>query len=210
MNKYYLLAEDISKKFGRRLIFNGLNFEYNHNGIYGIAGINGSGKSTLIKIIAGIISPSSGKVIHKLDDKVIEEEKLHNYVGFVAPYLIMYEEFSAWENLTHISKIRGIEFNKELFNSLLNDFLLIKRKNDLVKTYSSGMKQRLKFIFALMHSPKILLMDEPTSNLDDEGKETVYRIVNREGKNKIIVIASNERTDLDMCSTKIELEDYKK
>lgn len=210
MNKYYLLAEDISKKFGRRLIFNGLNFEYNHNGIYGIAGINGSGKSTLIKIIAGIISPSSGKIIHKLDDKVIEEEKLHNYVGFVAPYLIMYEEFSAWENLTHISKIRGIEFNKELFNSLLNDFLLIKRKNDLVKTYSSGMKQRLKFIFALMHSPKILLMDEPTSNLDDEGKETVYRIVNREGKNKIIVIASNERADLDMCSTKIELEDYKK
>ena len=89
MNKYYLLAEDISKKFGRRLIFNGLNFEYNHNGIYGIAGINGSGKSTLIKIIAGIISPSSGKIIHKLDDKIIEEEKLHNYVGFVAPYLIM-------------------------------------------------------------------------------------------------------------------------
>ncbi len=209
MNKYYLGGEQITKKFGRRLIFKDLNFEFLENGIYGITGINGSGKSTLIKIIAGIISPSSGKIIHKINNKVIEDEKLHNYLGFVAPYLILYEEFSAWENLTHISKIRGVEFNKELFNSLLNDFLLINRKNDLVKTYSSGMKQRLKFIFALMHSPKILLLDEPTSNLDEAGKEVVYKIIRREGLNKIVIIASNEKSDLAPCTTKIKLEDYK-
>ena len=210
MNKHFLNAEKLTKKFGRRLIFKDLDFKFLENGIYGITGINGSGKSTLIKIIAGIISPSSGKIVHNLDDQVIDEEKLHNYIGFVAPYLIMYEEFSAWENLIHISNIRGIKFNKELFNSLLDDFLLLNRKNDIVKTYSSGMKQRLKFIFALMHSPTILLFDEPTSNLDNEGKETVYRIINREGKNKIVIIASNERSDLELCSTKIKLEDYKK
>ena len=209
MNKYFLNAEQLTKKFGRRLIFKDLNFEFLENGIYGITGINGSGKSTLIKIIAGIISPSSGKIIHKLDDKVIDAEKLHNYIGFVAPYLIMYEEFSAWEILTHISNIRGIEFNKELFNSLLEDFLLLSRKDDMVKTYSSGMKQRLKFIFALIHSPKILLLDEPTSNLDDEAKETVFRIINREKQKKIVIIASNERSDLNLCSTEIKLEDYK-
>ena len=209
MNKYYLSAEQIAKKFGRRLIFKDLDFEFLENGIYGITGINGSGKSTLIKIIAGIISPSSGKIIHKSDDKIIEPEKLHNYIGFVAPYLIMYEEFSAWENLSHISKIRDVEFNKDLFKSLLDDFLLLSRKDDMVKTYSSGMKQRLKFIFALMHSPKILLLDEPTSNLDDAGKEAVYRIIRREGENKIVIIASNENSDLDLCSAKIKLQDYK-
>jgi len=209
MNKYYLNAENLTKKFGRRLIFQDLNFEFLKNGIYGITGINGSGKSTLIKIIAGIISPSSGKIIHKLNDKIIESEKLHKYIGFVAPYLVMYEEFSAWENLSHISKIRGVDFNKELFNSLLEDFLLLSRKNDMVKTYSSGMKQRLKFIFALMHSPKTLLLDEPTSNLDDAGKESVYKIINREGQNKVVIIASNEKSDLELCDLKIRLQDYK-
>ncbi len=209
MNKYYLNAENLTKKFGRRLIFQDLNFEFLKNGIYGITGINGSGKSTLIKIIAGIISPSSGKIIHKLNDKIIESEKLHKYIGFVAPYLVMYEEFSAWENLSHISKIRGVDFNKELFNSLLEDFLLLSRKNDMVKTYSSGMKQRLKFIFALMHSPQTLLLDEPTSNLDDAGKESVYKIIRREGNNKIVIIASNEKSDLELCDLKIRLQDYK-
>lgn len=209
MNKYYLSSKKITKKFGRRLIFKDLDFEFLANGIYGITGINGSGKSTLIKIIAGIISPSSGKIIHKFDENIIEPELLHNYIGFVAPYLIMYEEFSAWENLTHISNIRGVEFNTELFNSLLDDFLLLNRKDDMVKTYSSGMKQRLKFIFALMHSPKILLLDEPTSNLDDAGKEAVYRIIRREGENKIVIIASNENSDLDLCTAKIKLQDYK-
>ncbi|PIW70836.1 MAG: ABC transporter ATP-binding protein, partial [Ignavibacteriales bacterium CG12_big_fil_rev_8_21_14_0_65_30_8] len=144
MNNYYLAAEQITKKFGRRLIFKDLNFKFQKNGIYGITGINGSGKSTLIKIIGGIISPSSGKVIHQFNKENINSENLHDNLGFVAPYLIMYEEFSAWENLEHISKIRGINFNTELFNSLMEDFLLLDRKNDLVKTYSSGMKQRLK------------------------------------------------------------------
>lgn len=209
MNNYFLAAEQITKKFGRRLIFKDLDFKFQTNGIYGITGINGSGKSTLIKIIAGIISPSSGKVIHQFNNEKINSENLHNYLGFVAPYLIMYEEFSAWENLEHISKIRGINFNKELFNSLMEDFLLLDRKNDLVKTYSSGMKQRLKFIFALMHSPKILLLDEPTSNLDDAGKESVYKIIKREGQDKIVVIASNEKSDLDLCTTKLKLQDFK-
>jgi len=209
MNNYYLAAEQITKKFGRRLIFKDLNFKFQKNGIYGITGINGSGKSTLIKIIGGIISPSSGKVIHQLNKENINSENLHDNLGFVAPYLIMYEEFSAWENLEHISKIRGINFNTELFNSLMEDFLLLDRKNDLVKTYSSGMKQRLKFIFALMHSPKILLLDEPTSNLDDAGKESVYKIIKREGQDKIVVIASNENSDLDLCDIKLKLQDFK-
>ncbi|PJA98708.1 MAG: ABC transporter ATP-binding protein [Ignavibacteriales bacterium CG_4_9_14_3_um_filter_30_11] len=209
MNNYHLAAEQITKKFGRRLIFSDLNFQFQKNGIYGITGINGSGKSTLIKIIAGIISPSSGKVIHQFKNEIIDSTNLHNNIGFVAPYLIMYEEFSAWENLKHISKIRGIKFNTELFNSLMDDFLLLDRKDDLIKTYSSGMKQRFKFIFALMHTPKILLLDEPTSNLDDAGKESVYKIIKREGQDKIVIIASNEKSDLDLCNTKLELQDFK-
>ena len=209
MGKFSIQVEDLKKIFGRRLIFDKINFSLFSNSIYGITGANGSGKSTLIKIVAGLNSPSAGKIIYKNDEKEISFENLHNYIGFVSPYLVLYDEFSAWENLNYFANIRDIKFNTEKIEYLLNQFLLFNRKNDLLKTYSSGMKQRMKFIFALMHSPKLILLDEPTSNLDDEGKESVYKIVEDEGKENIIIIASNEKSDLQLCKEKLKLEDYK-
>ena len=210
MSGYSLEINSINKTFGRRLIFDNLNFDLTDDGIFGIAGANGSGKSTLVKIIAGIISPSSGKVIHKNSGKEIIPEKLHDYIGFVSPYLVMYEEFSALENLKIFSSIRCIQFNEKRSNYLFDHFNLSDRKNDLVKTYSSGMKQRLKFIFALIHEPELIILDEPTSNLDEAGKDAVYQIVKKESKKKIYIIASNEKTDLALCENKIVLEDFKK
>lgn len=209
MTNYSLEAISLNKAFGRRLIFEDINFNYNVNGIYGISGYNGSGKSTLVKIIAGIIAPSSGKIIHTDNTKEISPEELHNYIGFVSPYLVLYDEFSAWENLWYFSKIRDVAFNTDKINDLLDKFLLLNRKDDYVKTYSSGMKQRLKFIFALMHSPKLLILDEPTSNLDNEGKEKVYNILNKEAESSVIIIASNEDSDLELCSSRLQLENYK-
>jgi heme exporter protein A len=175
----------------------------------GISGPNGSGKSTLVKIIAGINSPSGGKIIHSENGKEIIPEKLHNFIGFVSPYLVLYEEFSALENLTYFAQIRDVPYNSERIDFLLNKFLLYERRTDLVKTYSSGMKQRLKFIFALMHSPSLIILDEPTSNLDNEGKESVYKIVEEEGSKNIVIIASNEDSDLQLCSDKLNLIDFK-
>lgn len=209
MINYSLEAVDLNKSFGRRLIFNDLNFKFDKEGVYGISGPNGSGKSTLVKIIAGIIGSSKGKIIHKLDEQIISEEQLHNHIGFVSPYLVLYEEFSTYENLKLFADIRGIKFNQERVDYLLNNFLLFKRKDDLLKTYSSGMKQRVKFIFALMHSPQLLILDEPTSNLDEEGKNSVYEIVKEEGQKNIVLIASNEKNDLELCKDIVYLEKYK-
>lgn len=209
MSNFSVQAESLSKTFGRRLIFSGLSFGYTKNGVYGISGPNGSGKSTLVKIIAGLIAPSKGKVKHTIDGNEIPPEKLHNHIGFVSPYLVLYEEFTAWENLELFADIRGVPFNKERIDYLLKVFLLTDRKDDLVKTYSSGMKQRMKFLFALMHSPRLLILDEPTSNLDDEGKESVYKIISEAGESSIVLIASNEKTDLELCREKIVIQDYK-
>jgi heme exporter protein A len=210
MSDFSLQVKGLKKNFGRRLIFEGIEFSLSSNFIFGISGANGSGKSTLIKIIAGINSPSAGEINYTDSGKKIIPEKLHNYIGFVSPYLVLYDEFSAWENLNYFSKIRDVDFDKEKVESLLNKFLLFNRRNDLLKTYSSGMKQRMKFIFALMHSPKLILLDEPTSNLDDEGKESVYEIIENEGKKNIVIIASNEKSDLLVCKEKLKLEDFKK
>lgn len=209
MINYSLEANGINKSFGRRLIFNDLQFKFEKSGVYGISGPNGSGKSTLVKIIAGIIGSTKGKIIHKLDDKEILEEHIHNHIGFVSPYLVLYEEFTTYENLKLFADIRGVKFNQERVDYLLNEFLLFKRKDDLLKTYSSGMKQRVKFIFALMHSPQLLILDEPTSNLDEEGKNSVYEIVKEEGQKNIVLIASNEKNDLELCNDIVYLEKYK-
>lgn len=209
MSNYSLQSQNLTKLFGRRLIFKDINFTCEENGIFGISGPNGSGKSTLVKIIAGLISPSSGKMIHKNSNGEIIPEVLHTHIGFVSPYLVLYEEFSAWENLKIFAKIRGITLNEKRVLLYLKQFLLDNRKDDLVKTYSSGMKQRLKFIFARMHSPELLIFDEPTSNLDEEGKKVVYDIIQQEGKTRLVTIASNEAKDLELCSEVLLLEKYK-
>ncbi len=209
MTNYSVEAVNLNKSFGRRLIFNDLQFKFDKAGVYGISGPNGSGKSTLVKMIAGIIGASKGKIFHKLDDKLVIEEELHNHIGFASPYLVLYEEFSTYENLKLFSEIRGIKFNQERVDYLLEKFLLKKRKDDILKTYSSGMMQRVKFIFALMHSPYLIILDEPTSNLDDEGKESVYELIKEEGQKNIVLIASNEKNDLEFCSDIIYLEKFK-
>lgn len=209
MIDFSLHVTELQKSFGRRLVFSGIDISLNKPGVFGISGPNGSGKSTLIKILAGINSPSKGKVIHKVNGKEIISEKLHNYIGFVSPYLVLYDEFSAWENLNYFANIRKVAFDKPKVEKLLDQFLLLNRKDDFVKAYSSGMKQRLKFIFSLMHSPKFIFLDEPTSNLDDEGKETVYNLIKSESKAAIVMIASNEKNDLVQCSNVLDLNNYK-
>lgn len=209
MSNYSIQSQNLSKLFGRRLIFKDINFSWEDKGIFGISGPNGSGKSTLVKIVAGLIAASSGKMIHKNSSGEIIPEKLHNYIGFVSPYLVLYEEFSAWENLKIFAEIRGVSFDEKQVLYYLNQFLLENRKDDLVKTYSSGMKQRLKFVFALMHSPDVLIFDEPTSNLDEDGKKVVYDIVRNEGQNRIVIIASNESKDLELCNEILLLEKFK-
>lgn len=210
MIDYTVELNNLIKYFGRRLIFDGINFSFSSRNIYGISGPNGSGKSTLVKIIADLISPTRGNVDHKFGQKIIEPEDLHNYLGFVSPYLFLYDEFTAEENLQYSSSIRGIKFNRERSDFLLSELNLFERRNDLVRGYSSGMKQRLKFIFALIHEPQLIILDEPTSNLDNPGKEIVYRIITEESKKNLIVIASNEDSDLGLCNEVIELEKFKK
>ncbi|MCB9207204.1 MAG: ABC transporter ATP-binding protein [Ignavibacteriales bacterium] len=208
MTNYTLTFQDVTKTFGRRLIFKNINQNLTSGNIYGFSGRNGSGKSTLVKIAAGIISPTKGKVIHQNENKEIIPEKLHNKMGFVSPYLFLYNEFTAEENLIHISKIRGLKYNSENAEFLLNEFNLYDRKNDYLKGFSSGMLQRMKFIFALLHSPNILFFDEPTSNLDTAGKDKVYEIIENEGK-KNLVIVTNEESDLALCSEILEIEKFK-
>ncbi|MHC1738085.1 MAG: ATP-binding cassette domain-containing protein [Ignavibacteriaceae bacterium] len=209
MTDYKLKIDSLAKYFGRRLVFRNMNIEYSKSGIYGISGPNGSGKSTLLKVISGISSPSKGEITHSSGGERIEPDNIHEHIGFVSPYLVLYEEFSCRENIDIFAKIRGIKTDEGHIENLLDRFRLTERENDLLKFYSSGMKQRMKFIFALLHKPELLILDEPTENLDNEGKEKIFELVTNYSAENIVIIASNEESDLKLCGSSISLTEFK-
>ncbi|PJA97279.1 MAG: ABC transporter ATP-binding protein [Ignavibacteriales bacterium CG_4_9_14_3_um_filter_34_10] len=209
MTNYKLNLEKVTKIFGRRLIFKDIDCEFTSGSVFGLAGRNGSGKSTLAKIIVGIISTTSGKVNHFINGIVVPNENLYEQIGFVSPYLVLYDEFTAYENIIHFLKIRGLTINNDTIDYWFNEFELFDRRNDLLKGFSSGMKQRMKFIFSLIHQPQLLLFDEPTSNLDNNGKDKVYEIIKTKLSDRLVIIASNEDNDLAICNKILTIENYK-
>lgn len=210
MIDYKLSIKNLTKRFGRRIIFENLNFEMKSGNVYGISGPNGSGKSTLVKIFSHLISANSGKIEHTLNSELIKEDKVFEHLGFVSPYLVLYDEFTAEENIKISENVRSKSFDKDKVYELFELVGLADRKKDLVGTYSSGMKQRLKYIFALAHNPEFIIFDEATSNLDQEGKEKVLNLIKILGRDHLVILASNEKEELNLCTQVISLMDYKR
>jgi heme exporter protein A len=199
----------LSKTFNRRIIFSQVNFALEHGDSIIIGGRNGSGKSTLLKILIGVLSQTKGTFAVSVDGKEVKKENLFRSIGFVSPYLQMYDEFTAFENLDLYRKIRTISVPDEILHSLLERVNLTNAKNQLVRTFSSGMKQRLKYAFALLHQPPILLLDEPTANLDSEGKAIVHQIVEEQKQRGLIIIATNEPDEIKWGNSVLNLDEFK-
>lgn len=209
MSDIKLTVNNLVKFFNRRLVFSGVSFKLEKPSSIVITGKNGSGKSTLIKILAGVLSPTKGTFTYEIENKKLDSENVFKIIGLVSPYLVLYDEFTAYENLLLFSKIRGLKNSNDEILDLLGQVGLFERRNDLLRTFSSGMKQRMKYASALLHNPSVLLLDEPTSNLDDEGKKFVEKIVSEFRTKKILVIATNEQSDYHFGDTLINLDDYK-
>ena len=202
-------VEKLRKTFNRQLIFTDVSFMLRETGSLVIAGKNGSGKSTLLKILVGVLSQTKGSIKISLDGKELPRKGEFRYTGFVSPYLQLYDEFTAWENLVLINKIRCSSATDVYLTSLLERVNLTRARNQLVKTFSSGMKQRLKYAFALIHKPPILMLDEPTANLDSEGKEAVHRIITEQKQRGIVIVATNEPDEIAWCDSMLNLDELK-
>lgn len=199
-------ASGVGKMFNRRTIFSDITFSLGERQALGLTGRNGSGKSTLIKILAGVLSPSRGSVAMTFNGVKLGPHAFFPFIGFVSPYLQLYDEFSGMENLEFAQRIRGARSSSVRPEELLERVNLLPRKDDLVRTYSSGMKQRLKYAFALLHAPPVLFLDEPTSNLDRDGIDIVYEIIRQQKDRGIVIIAANDQEDLKLCDSLISVE----
>jgi heme exporter protein A len=208
---------ELEKKYLSKTIFRGINLILSNSSSLSITGKNGSGKSTLLKIISHLIRQSGGKIEIKINGKLIEKENIFKYTGMLAPYINLYDELTASENLHFFCKLKSTSSNnisekeiKERINFLLEKVNLYKRRNDLIRDFSSGMKQRVKLAFAVINEPPLLLLDEPRTNLDTEGIDVVYEYADLQKKNGILIVATNEPQDTSLCEQTINIENYKK
>ncbi|MBI5020259.1 MAG: ABC transporter ATP-binding protein [Ignavibacteriales bacterium] len=205
MNTILFQTENIAKTFNNRKIFSEISFSLKERDSIAITGRNGSGKSTLLKILAGVLTPTRGTTDLKINNTTIKPEDYYNQLGLVSPYLQLYDEFTGWENLDFFRRVRNINVEDKYLDELLYKYNIWERRNDYVRTYSSGMKQRLKYAFAMIHKPPILLLDEPTSNLDAEGIATVYNTMEEQKKVGILIVATNDAEDIKHCGQVIDL-----
>lgn len=197
----------LTKRFGLRTIFSNISFQLGVGDVLAITGSNGSGKSTLVKLLANVAERTEGSVKWSLQESLpLPDEELPQHLGFVAPYLQLYSEFTAWEQVEMVQKLRGLPMKEEQAKELFQRFGLLGREHELLRTFSSGMLQRVKFICALIHSPAFLILDEPATNLDQRGIQAMRQLVADGAPNRITIIATNDADDLTMCSLRLELE----
>jgi heme exporter protein A len=196
-----LILDKVSQSFPGRKVFKDVSAEIEEGKTLVITGPNGSGKTTLLKLISATLTPSSGKVRFDYNGVELSGVDILPHIGMVTPELFLYEELTAIENLEFFASVSGAAQINILAD--MARFGLEGRGNDLVKSYSSGMKQRLKYMLALLRKPPLLLLDEPTANLDDKGKALVQQIIAKHSG--ITVIATNEEADLKYADKSIIL-----
>lgn len=196
----------VSKKYGRRQLFADINQRIGPGECVGITGPNGSGKSTLIKIIAGLLRPSAGIVQVQMDGKVMDAEKRMACFGLISPELLFYQAMTGYENLQFLVRARGLALADDQLLNCLETVGLSGRQQERVGTYSTGMRQRLKFAVLEALRPPVWLLDEPASNLDEEGKKLVKRLVdNALAQQAAVVIATNDLEEVRYAGQKIAL-----
>jgi ABC-type multidrug transport system ATPase subunit len=199
---------DIGKRFQNHSVFNGVNLDIpsGYRGV--ILGGNGSGKSTLLKIISGALEPSQGTVSYFIGEQKVPSDRMYQQVSFCGPYTELIEDFTLPELIDFQAKFKS--FLPGLSSQLIRDRLNLERfKNQRIKTFSSGMKQRVRLALSIMSNTPLLLLDEPTSNLDPQGKTWYMELVTEFAQNKTILVASNHLKDEYAFAThEINLHNY--
>ena len=203
-----LSVENIGKKFSREWIFRGLSYDFKVGEPVAVIGPNGSGKSTLVKAISGTIPINEGNIDFKWSGKSLEEDTWHKYIGISAPYLELIEEFTLAESVDFHIKFRPFvnNLNKEEFIYKLG---LEKHKDKYIRDFSSGMKQKLKLGFAFFTENDVLILDEPTANIDHNGYQWYMEEVQKLVSSKILIISSNEPKEYTFCHQQISILDFK-
>jgi len=200
-----LAGADVLHRYGARVALRALTFEMAGPGTVAVTGANGSGKSTLLRILTGLLRPTKGSTVLELRGEAIAPRERRRFVGLATPELSFYEEFTAEENLRFAAQARGLADAQTLVRDALAKTGLSPRAGDRVAGFSSGLKQRLRLAFAVLHRPTVLMLDEPGAHLDAEGRAVVERLVIEHATTGLVVLATNEPQEMELAQRRIEL-----
>lgn len=201
--------EHISKRFQRHWIFKDINYSFTGPGAYALLGPNGSGKSTLLRVVAGMQSASIGKVSYSTANGIpLDAANIFPNISFTAPGQEIVEELTLHEFLEfHFSfkkPLQGLDIKSVIAITGLQSI-----ENKPIGDYSSGMKQRVKLAQAIFSDTPVLLLDEPCSNLDQQGVEQYRSWIDEYSKDRLVIVASNDVREYFFCKDHIVIEDYK-
>lgn len=204
-----LVLNNVGKRYRFDWIFRHVNFHFKEGHKYAILGPNGSGKSTLMKILCGHLTPSKGKIEFQKNDKKILVDQVYRSVSYAAPYIDVIEEMTLEEAINFHLKF------KPMLNNLKTDALIeilgfSKSRKKEVRFFSSGMKQRLKLVLAVCSDTELLMLDEPTTNLDQQGFDWYQELINQYAGDRTIIVASNVEMDYRFCDESLNILDFKK
>lgn len=199
--------ENVGRRFNQEWIFRNINYQFNIAEKYAILGPNGSGKSTLLSVLLGNLSPSEGRISYA-KERSLPVEHIYQYISFAAPYLDLIEEFTLQETIDFHFKFKA--FCEGMSAEALLDLLgLAKSQDKALKYFSSGMKQRTRLALACCADTPILLLDEPTSNLDKQGIRWYHQLIDQFAKDRMLIVGSNQETEYSFCNHFVQVADYK-
>jgi ABC-type multidrug transport system ATPase subunit len=205
-----LSLTNIAKKFKKDWVFRNVNFQFETPGTYVIKGSNGSGKSTLLKLISSYLSPSEGEQKLTLHSKEISIDEWPKHISYAAPYFELIEEMFLEEFVEFYIKFKPLRANISM-DDLIQIAYLDESKHKQIKNFSSGMKQRLKLALAWLSEVSIILLDEPSSNLDKKGVEWYRNLAKEYSKDKLVIVCSNNIEDeYFFCEHSLNIEDFTK
>ena len=200
--------EQVSKKFYRHWIFRNIDFTFSAPNKYAILGANGSGKSTLIRLLAGMQAPTKGNVLHEINNIQIDENKLYPFVSLCAPGIDIIEEMTLNEffkfHFSHKKIISGLSIS-----SIIEETGLQHVADKMIGEYSSGMRQRVKLAQAIFADTPLLLLDEPCTNLDENGVAQYNEWIEKYTTNRLVIVASNDVREYFFCKERLEMSEWK-
>ena len=199
----HLVADRLAMRFGSRRLFEGLSFALGPGERFAVLGDNGSGKSTLLRILAGVLAPTSGTVRLSLGGAPVRDDLRPLRVGFAAPALQLYDDLSAAENLQFITRLRGLAEPGARIDQVLARVGLGERRDDRVRAFSTGMRQRLRLATALLPDAPLILLDEPGAALDAAGRELVRSLVAE--STAAVVLATNDPAEAALCPRSVRI-----
>lgn len=206
MRELELVVDDLAIDYGARRVVAGVSLSLAVGETLVVAGSNGSGKSSLLRVLCGLQRPSRGQARYRVGQGLLQPHEARGLIGWLSPDLQLYRELTALENLRFFADLRGLALSDADLRERLADVGLAGRGDDLLAAYSSGMAQRLRYAYALLHSPPVLLLDEPTVTFDERGAALFAQVVERQRQRGMLVIATNDPRELQYGDYLLRLE----